>query len=164
MKGTVLIVDNEKSVYESLAKVLCNEGYEALVAADGIVAFGLYKQPLPDLVLLDLNMPQQNGWAAFEKIRKLNPHTPVIIITSRSDQSELAEVARFQALMEKPLDVPPLIEAVRQLIQEPVSKRLDRFAQGPASHKMETGEVRAFLRGCLKSPIRQLKLVGVGKR
>jgi CheY-like chemotaxis protein len=130
MKGTVLIVDDEKNVCESLAKVLRNEGYEALVAADGFVAFELYKQRLPDLVLLDLNMPRQNGWATLEKISKFNPLTPVIIITGRPGQSELAAASRVQALMEKPLDVPLLIEAVRQLIEEPVPKRLDRLARG----------------------------------
>ena len=130
MKGTVLIVDDEKKVCESLAKVLRNEGYETLVAADGIVAFELYKQRLPDLVLLDLNMPRQNGWATLEKIGKFNPLTPVIIITGRPDQSELAAASRVQVLMEKPLDVPLLFEAVRQLIEEPVPKRLDRLAQG----------------------------------
>jgi CheY-like chemotaxis protein len=128
VKGTVLIVDDEKSVRESLAKVLCSKGYEALMAADGIEAFELYKQRLPDLVLLDLNMPRQNGWATFEKISNFNPLAPVIVITGRPDQSEFAAALRVRVLMEKPLDVPQLIEAVRQLIEEPLPKRLDRLA------------------------------------
>jgi len=88
------------------------------MAADGIEAFELYKRRLPDLVLLDLNMPRQNGWATFEKISEFNPLTPIIIITGRPDQSGSAAVARVGALMEKPFDVPLLIEVVQQLIEE----------------------------------------------
>ena len=63
MDATVLIVDDEKDVREALANVL---GYRALLAADGVEAFELYKRHMPDLVLLDLNMPRRNGRATFE--------------------------------------------------------------------------------------------------
>jgi CheY-like chemotaxis protein len=55
-------------VCEPVAKVLRKEGYEPLMAAGGIEAFELYKRRLPDLVLLDLNMPRQNGWALLKKL------------------------------------------------------------------------------------------------
>jgi DNA-binding response OmpR family regulator len=130
MKGTVLIIDDEKNVCESVAKVLRKEGYQPLMAADGIEAFELYKRRLPDLVLLDLNMPRQNGWATFEKISEFNPLTPIIIITGRPDQPGLAAVARVGALIEKPFDVSLLIEVVQQLIEEPIPKRIHRLSHG----------------------------------
>jgi CheY-like chemotaxis protein len=123
MKGTVLIVDDDTTVSESLANALRKRGYEPLLAADGIEALERCEQNLPDLVLLDLNMPRQSGWVTLEKISKLNPLTPVVIITGSPDQPELAAAARIRALMVKPLDVPLLIRVVEQLIGERVSQR-----------------------------------------
>jgi len=59
MNATVLIVDDEKDVREALANLLRYLGYQALLAADGVEGFELYKRHLPDLVLLDLNMPRR---------------------------------------------------------------------------------------------------------
>jgi CheY-like chemotaxis protein len=123
MKGTVLIVDDDTTVSESLANALRKRGYAPLLAADGIEALERCEQNLPDLVLLDLNMPRQSGWVTLEKISKLNPLTPVVIITGSPDQPELAAAARIRALMVKPLDVPLLIRVVEQLIGERISQR-----------------------------------------
>jgi DNA-binding NtrC family response regulator len=136
MKGTILIVDDDTIVGESLAKALRKKGYEPLLAADGIEAFERCKQNLPDLVLLDLNMPRQSGWVTLEKISKLNPLTPVIIITGSPDQPEPTASARFRALMVKPLDVPLLIRVVEQLIEETISKRSDRLHVRPRSQDL----------------------------
>jgi CheY-like chemotaxis protein len=130
MDATVLIVDDEKDVREALAKILRNLGYETLLAADGVEAFEVYKKRLPDLVLLDLDMPRRNGRATFEKIGTVNPLTPIIIITGRPDQFELLTAIHVGALMEKPFDVPLLIQTVQQLIEEPLAKRLHRLIYG----------------------------------
>jgi CheY-like chemotaxis protein len=131
MKGSVLIVDDDTIVSESLAKLLRKRGYEPLTAADGIEAIERCKQNLPDLVLLDLNMPRQSGWITLEKITKLNPLTPVIIITGSPVQPEPIAAARIRALMVKPLDVPLLIQVVEQLIEEPISEMPDRLQAQP---------------------------------
>ena len=130
MIATVLIVDDEKDVREALAKVLRNLGYHALLAPDGVEGFELYKRHLPDLVLLDLNMPRRNGRTTFEKISTFNPLTPIIIITGRPDDFALATAAYVGALMEKPFDVPLLIQTVPQLIEESIDKRLRRLVYG----------------------------------
>ena len=130
MNATVLIVDDEKEVREVLAKILRNLGYHALLAADGIEAFELYKKRMPDLVLLDLNMPRRNGRTTFEKISTVNPLTPIIFITGSPDDFALATAAYVGALMQKPFDVPLLIQTVQQLIEESVDKRIQRLVYG----------------------------------
>src|SRR4029077_7018992 len=72
----------------------------------------------------------------FEKISKFNPLTPIIIITGRPDQSGLPPVARVGALIEKPFDVPLLIEVVQQLIEEPIPKRIHRLSHGYPSRNL----------------------------
>jgi len=127
-KNTVLIIDDERNVRESLGKVFRNAGYETLLAANGAEAAELHAQHRPDVVLLDLNMPVRNGWETFEQISTLHPLTPVIIITGRPGQFELAAAARVGALMEKPLDPELLLETTRRLVDEPLSARLSRLA------------------------------------
>lgn len=130
MKQTVLIIDDEQSIRDALAKALRAVGYETLAAADGNEAIMVFEQCRPDLILLDLNMPVKNGWDTFEAISTLNPLTPVIIITGRPGQLELAAAARVGALMEKPLNVSLLMETVHRLINEPLLPRLSRLAYG----------------------------------
>jgi DNA-binding response OmpR family regulator len=79
------------------------------------------------LLLLDLNLPSRSGWDAFERFTALNPLLPVIIITGRDRQYELAEGAGVGALMEKPLDVPLLLKTIADLIAEPAELRLKRL-------------------------------------
>lgn len=128
MKNSVLIVDDEASVREALAKTLARAGYATLFAANGDEAVALFHQHRPDLVLLDLNMPVRNGWDAFEQISTMHPLTPVVIITGRPGQFELAAAARVGALMEKPLDAELLLQVVQRLIEEPLSARLSRLS------------------------------------
>jgi CheY-like chemotaxis protein len=130
MKLTALIVDDEDNVRQSLAKLLRRAGYETLLGANGDEADSLHQQHHPDIVLLDLNMPVRNGWDAFRAINTRDPLTPVIVVTGRPNQRELARAARVTALMEKPLDVPLLVETMDRLIREPASQRLSRHACG----------------------------------
>ena len=59
-----------------------------------------------DLLLLDLNLPLKSDWDVFERVTVLNPFLPIIIITGRDKQRDLAAAAGVSALMEKPLDEP----------------------------------------------------------
>ena len=80
-----------------------------------------------DSALLDLNMPVKGGWEAFERLTTIHPLLPVIVITARPDQYPLAVAAGVGALMEKPLDLPLLLQAIEDLLFEPVEKRLSRL-------------------------------------
>ncbi|MHA3771792.1 response regulator [Verrucomicrobiota bacterium sgz303538] len=130
MKAIILIVDDDKSIREALARALGSIGYETLLAANGNEAIEIFQKHRPDLVLLDLNMPVKNGWDTFENISTQHPLTPVIIITGRPGQLEMAVAARVGALLEKPLDVPLLLNTVQQMLDEPLSQRLSRLACG----------------------------------
>lgn len=129
-KGAILIVDDERSVRESLAKVFRGAGYETLIAADGDEGIEIYRARRPDVVLLDLNMPVRNGWDTFEQISTEHPLTPIVIITGRPDQLAVAAAARVGALMEKPLEVTALLAVVERLCGEPLAQRLSRLAYG----------------------------------
>jgi DNA-binding response OmpR family regulator len=127
MKERVLVVDDDTSVRESLGKVLKELDYEVLLAGDGREALELFDKAQVDLLLLDLGLPTMNGWDAFERITNENPLLPIIIITGRANQRDVAMAAGVGALMEKPLDVPRLLETIKELLAEPKHARLLRM-------------------------------------
>jgi two-component system response regulator MprA len=123
----VLVVDDDTSVRESLGRALRSENYDVALAGDGQEALRSFNEGYVDLVLLDLNIPLKGGWDVFERISALNPLLPIIIITARSEQYELAATAGASALMEKPLSLPLLLGTITKLMNEPVAKRLHRI-------------------------------------
>jgi len=127
MKKTVLVVDDDASVRESLGKVLRQENYETVLAADGQEAVEGFEKAKIDLLLLDLGLPIKNGWDTFERITGENPFVPIIIITGQAHKYPVAVAAGAGALMEKPLDVPRLLQTMQELLAEPPEARLRRL-------------------------------------
>ena len=115
------------SVRESLKKVLEQTGYRTLLAADGQGAVDHFKTGQVDLMLLDIGLPIQSGWEAFERITLANPLLPVIIITGQADQFHAAKAAGVGAFMEKPLDVERLLATIEDLLAESRETRLRRM-------------------------------------
>ena len=126
MTKRILLVDDERSIRESLSKILQVENYDVVLAENGQEAIGKHGAERIDLLLLYLNMPIKNGWATLEWLAEVNPLLPVVIITGRSNQRTLVEAAGADALMEKPLDVPLLLQTVRDLLEEPMERRAQR--------------------------------------
>ena len=127
MNATVLIVDDDAAIRESLRKLLQAEGYEVVLATNGQEGLDLFGPTQIDLVLLDLNLPAKSGWDLFERFTSLNPLLPVIVITGRNNQYRLAAAAGVGALMEKPLDVPLLLRTISEMLAEPAEARLKRL-------------------------------------
>ena len=126
MKKKILIVDDDASVRDSIKKVLLDEGYDVLLAADGHEAVECCDPHEIDALLLDLNLPRRGGWDIFEQFTSRNPTLPVIIITGVTGQHPVASAAGVGALMEKPLNVPGLLRTIQQLLDEPTETRLRR--------------------------------------
>ena len=127
-KKTLLAVDDDPQIRESLHKMLRAEGYEVVLAADGPEGLAKFNPEKIDLVLLDLSLPGKGGWDVFERITFINPLLPVIIITGRENQYDTAVAAGAGALMQKPLDVSFLLRTIAELLVEPPETRLERLA------------------------------------
>jgi len=111
-----------------VARVLESEGYEVLTAETGREAISKALAGVPDLVLLDITMPDKDGWKAFETIGETRPFLPVIVITARPNEHDHATQAGIDALMEKPLDLPLLLKTIRRLLNEPEQARIKRLS------------------------------------
>jgi DNA-binding response OmpR family regulator len=125
---SILIVDDDASVRQSLASALASENYRVLTAPNGEDALTIVTAYKVDLVLLDLNMPVKGGWDTFERLTFDFPLIPVIIITARANQLFTALGAGAGALLEKPPDFFKLLATMRTLLDEEPEQRLARVA------------------------------------
>src|SRR6266699_2029748 len=135
MTKRILLVDDDRSIRESLSKILRAENYEVVLGENGQDAIEKQGAEHIDLLILDLNMPVKNAWATLERLVGINPLLPVVIITGRSNQRALAETAGADALMEKPLDVPLLLQTICELLTEPMESRARRASNRVSSFR-----------------------------
>jgi CheY-like chemotaxis protein len=120
--GTILLADDESVIRNFARTALRKCGYEVILAEDGGVAVDLFRRfrDLISLVILDFAMPVMNGDEAFEKMRALSPHIP-ILLSSGFSQSEAAgkfRGGRLAGFLGKPYTAPQLVEAVRGALAE----------------------------------------------
>ena len=92
MPDTILIVDDEPSIIQSLQGILIDEGFEVITADGGLKALDIIKETIPDIVLLDIWMPDIDGIETLERIRELYPSMQVIMITTRTRESTASEL------------------------------------------------------------------------
>jgi two-component system response regulator DesR len=122
----ILVADDDTLVRGSLAAVLESEGYVVDEARNGREAVAHAIAHTPDLVLLDLNMPDWDGWTAFSQLDRVAPWLPVIVITARPNQYPKAVQLGADAFMEKPLNIPILMRAIEHLTLEKPDRHMRR--------------------------------------
>jgi len=132
MTKKILLADDDASIRETLGRVLELEQYEVVLAGTGREAVAKFQANPPDLVLLDLNMPDQNGWEALDTMCRRVPQVPVFIITAAPHQAKRAAQLGAAALMEKPLHLPLLLQSLSGLLTESDATRRARTADQPA--------------------------------
>lgn len=127
-KQRILLVDDDPAIRQILVRLLVEEDYLVMTAANGLEALALTGTTTFDLVLLDLNMPVKNGWETFEQLSAKNPLMPIILITARPNQYFPALASGVGALLEKPLDFTKLFHTIHDLLEESDEMRLARLA------------------------------------
>ena len=115
---TILIADDQPDNLTLLSRYLSNEGYGYIKAIDGLDALEKTRSQLPDLILLDVNMPHKDGFAVLEEIRSdpSTKHIPVIILTAaRLDPTEIQSGLNMGAddYVTKPFDRRELLARIR---------------------------------------------------
>jgi DNA-binding response OmpR family regulator len=109
-----MLVDDERLYVESLAKVLRRRGFEVVVAFDGRSSIVLAEEQDPDVVVLDLRMPNLDGLATLEEMRRRSPLTPVLLLTGHADLERTTSALERGAtdVLLKPCPVEVLIPAI----------------------------------------------------
>jgi two-component system, OmpR family, response regulator len=84
----ILVAEDETSLNDLLQDALRMNGYETISAKHGLEALRLIREQKPDLVILDINMPQLDGFGVIEKLRNENNNVPVIVLTARDQRDD----------------------------------------------------------------------------
>ena len=118
MYPSVLIVDDEPSILQSLSGILSDEGFETITAANGYEALQRISTESPDLVLLDIWMPGIDGIETLKEIKKDHPWTQVIIITGHGTIDTAVQATKLGAydFIEKPLSIEKVIVAINNAL------------------------------------------------
>lgn len=117
----ILVVDDEPAVTDLLVYNLRKSGYEPLVAADGRAALRLARQANPDLILLDLMLPELDGLEVCRALRKTSG-VPIIMITARGEEIDRVVGLELGAddYMAKPFSVRELLARIKAVLRRAV--------------------------------------------
>jgi len=120
---TILVVDDDPDAREFLTTVLVDNGFAVTTANDGVEAITRIEEAAPDLVALDITMPEKSGVAVYRKLKEDDQlkSIPVIIITGISDDfkkfiSTRRQVPPPEGYISKPVDHEQFLSMVRELL------------------------------------------------
>jgi two-component system response regulator VicR len=117
-KPTVLVIDDERRYRELLEMNLTRRGYRVLLAADGLEGLNLLESEAPDLVVLDLMLPDIDGYDVCRRIRE-HSNAPVIMLTARAEPAEKVRGLRVGAddYVTKPFSAEELLARVEAVLR-----------------------------------------------
>lgn len=121
---TVLLVEDDRDNRAIYQTILEHAGYRVLLAVNGVEGVALARQELPDMILMDLAMPEMDGWAAIRLIRE-DPRTASIPVHALSAHVLLeggfkeAIAAGFHGYLTKPVEPKRVLQRVREIVGEP---------------------------------------------
>jgi CheY-like chemotaxis protein len=114
----ILITDDDKNITTALARRLEANGFEVMLARDGLEALDLLDKTKPDLLLLDIWMSAGNGFFVSEKVRKLGLDIPIVFLTASKlpGLRSAAKAAGAVGFIEKPYDPAHLIKTINKAL------------------------------------------------
>ena len=114
----VLIVDDAEFLRVRVTKMLNTDGYEVFQAENGLKAVATYKEIHPDVVLMDVTMPEMDGLTALKEIVGFDPKARVIMLTALGQESVVLEAGKSGArdLVVKPFEQERVRKAITKLL------------------------------------------------
>ena len=129
-KDKILVIDDDQSIRKTLSSYLKKLNYEVYSAENGIQGIEIAKSELPDLVITDIKMPEADGFEVLKKVKEIDPHIHVIMITAFDDMHSTVKAMQQGAYdyIEKPLEIDKLkITINRALENKRMSEKLSSF-------------------------------------
>jgi CheY-like chemotaxis protein len=118
----ILVIDDSALSRKTLEAMLVSRGYEVLTAANGEQGLAMIPQALPDLLLIDVVMPELNGWETCSRLRNAahGETIPVIVITSKNTPQDMLQAFEVGAneFINKPIDEAELVSTVDRLLKQ----------------------------------------------
>ena len=142
-KAKILVVDDEPNVCQILETRLRMVGYEVATAADGLAGLKTFGEINPDLVILDLMLPQLDGYGVCEKLRS-RTSIPILMLSAIDEVSQKIACLQLGAddFMVKPFSPKELIARIACLLRRRVGKAQGRVQEIPANNLLVAGDLR----------------------
>jgi two-component system, chemotaxis family, chemotaxis protein CheY len=114
----IMIVDDAEFLRVRLNKILDTEGYEVFQAENGVKAVATYKEKHPDVVLMDVTMPEMDGLAALKEIVSFDPQAKVVMLTALGQESVVLDAVKAGArdFIVKPFEHDRVMKAISKLL------------------------------------------------
>jgi two-component system nitrogen regulation response regulator NtrX len=150
MSASILVVDDEEAIVSSLSSILEDEGYEVSVAKSGAEALKTYMADPPDLMLLDIWMPDMDGLETLRRIKELVPTAQVMVMSGHGSIETAVKAIKLGAYdyIEKPLSLENVTLRVKHALEQyrleeenrslrtKVQRKFELVGQSPAMHQL----------------------------
>jgi len=153
---TILVVDDEANIRDLAQLYLEKDGYRVVTAVDGLQALDLIKQESPTLMVLDLMLPEMDGWEVCRRVRA-ESNLPILMLTARDDDIDKIVGLEMGAddYLTKPFNPRELVARVRAILRRLApqtgpkadqARRLGNVIVDPTSREVTIADVRVTLR------------------
>ena len=117
----VLVIDDEQGIRSLLDTLLSRKGFNVVLADGGRKGLELFRRERPDVIVLDLNMPEMDGVAVLQQVRSLNPDQPVIILTGAGtpEKEQRVHALGVSEFVEKEFSLHRLGDALKRVLKTP---------------------------------------------
>lgn len=150
MSGSILVVDDEEAIRTSLRSILEDEGYDVTVAVNGVEALKIYGMDPPDLMILDIWMPEMDGLETLRRVKELVPTTQVMMMSGHGSIETAVKAVKLGAYdyIEKPLSLENVTHRVKQALEQyrlaqenrslrtKVQQKFELVGQSPAMERL----------------------------
>lgn len=137
----ILIAEDDYNIRHGLAEVLSREGYTLIQAADGAQALEAYYQQQPDFIILDIMMPERDGYSVCREIRKIDELIPIIFLSAKDE--EIDRVVGLELGADDYISKPFGIHEIRARIKT-IAKRCLRLSVPAVSLNFTFGDLTVF--------------------
>lgn len=143
-KKTILVVDDEEDIRDILETVLTGEGYKVVLASDGRAAVEALQKTHPQLIILDMNMPNMGGVAFYHDAVASRidgrPKYPVLVFTGRDELKDLFRGFHVDGFLSKPFAVDDLLSEVKRILSAHEDKKTGAVYSGDKNFRILIAE------------------------
>jgi DNA-binding response OmpR family regulator len=139
----ILIAEDDRDFGNILSQYITMNGFEVILATDGQKAWDLFKESHPDLCVLDVMMPEMDGFTLAEKIKTLSPKMPFIFLTAKTMKEDIVRGLKLGAddYITKPFDPEALILRINNILKRVYSSVNDDYQISATTLKYNTLEL-----------------------
>ncbi len=127
MKTKILVVDDDQNLCRLMEVYLKKEDYEIVIANTGQEAIDRYHEENPQLIILDIMLPEMDGWQVCEKIRE-NSKVPILMLTAKGERDDKLKGLKIGAddYVTKPFDPDELVARVKAILRRTLNRKEDK--------------------------------------